>query len=103
MEEKPWNFDRHTLALSDVPGGCKPSEISLHKAPFWVRISIYDLPLAGRISEANAKKIGDKVGSFIAVDKTDVVGINKSLRSRSLIDLLKPLKKEITLKMRGGD
>ncbi|XP_021864017.1 uncharacterized protein [Spinacia oleracea] len=101
MEAQPWHFERHTLALSDVNGEVKPSELPLHNTPFWVRI--YDLPLVGRTNDANARVIGNKVGSFIKADKSDVIGINKSLRVRSMIDLRKPLKKEVTLKMRGGE
>lgn len=100
MENQPWHFDRHTLALSNVSGESKPSEIPLFEASFWVRV--YDLPLVGRSSETNARNIGNKVGTFMAVDKSDVVGINKSLRVRTMIDLREPLKKEITLKLRGG-
>lgn len=62
MESQPWHFDRHVLVLSDVKGELKPSEIPLHTTPFWVRV--YDLPFKGRNSEANARTIGNKIGSF---------------------------------------
>lgn len=100
MDAQPWHFDWHALVLSDVTGDCKPSEMPLHEVPFWVRI--YDLPLMGRNNEANVRKIGNKVATFVAVDKSDVIGINKSLRVRTLVDLRKPLKKEISVTMRGG-
>lgn len=100
MEAQPWHFDKHVLALSDVQGDRKPSEYPMHLIPFWVRV--YDLPILGRLNETNARRLGDKIGSFVKVDKTDIIGINKSLRIRTLIDVRKPLKKEIELKLRGG-
>ncbi|XP_021858913.2 uncharacterized protein [Spinacia oleracea] len=100
MEAQPWHFDKHILALSDVQGDLKPSEYPLHLVPFWVRV--YDLPILGRNNESNARKIGNKVGCFMKVDKSDIVGINKSLRIRVSIDVRKPLKEEIDLKLRGG-
>lgn len=74
--------------------------MALYRAPFWVRV--YDLPLLGRNKDSNARTIGNKMGVFMAVDKTDIIGINKSLHIRVLIDLRKPLMKEVSLKMLGG-
>ncbi|XP_021864582.1 uncharacterized protein [Spinacia oleracea] len=100
MEAQPWHFDKHILALCDVKGDLKPSEYPLHLVPFWVRV--YDLPIMGRNNEANAKIIGNKLGEFMKVDQSDIVGINKSLRIRVMIDVQKPLKDEIEIKMRGA-
>lgn len=36
------------------------------------------------------------------VDKSNSIGVNKSLRLRVLIDVRKPLKEEVDLKLRGG-
>lgn len=101
MEGQAWHFERHTLALSDINGEERLSEMNLHIAPFWVRV--YDLPFVGRSNDANARKIGNKVGAYIGMDTSDVVGINKSLRIRTMVDLRKPLEKEVRLKMRGGN
>lgn len=100
MESQPWHFDRHALIINDIQGNAKPSDIPLYQIPFWVRV--YDLPFKGRNNESNAKAIGDKVGVYMNIDKSDVVGINKSLRIRVMIDVRKPLVKEISLKRRGG-
>lgn len=100
MEAQPWHFDKHILALSEVCGDLKPFEYPLHWAPFWIRV--YDLPILGRSNEMNAKRIASKVGTFVKVDKSDIIGVNKSLRVRVMIDVQKPLKDEIELKLRGG-
>lgn len=100
MEAQPWHFDRHVIILSNVTGEQKPSDIPLFQVPFWVRI--YDLPFKGRNTENNAKMLGNKVGTFIKVDTSDVVGINKSMRVRVLIDVRKPLQQEVEVRMKGG-
>lgn len=88
MEAQPWHFDHHILILDDVRGNCKPSDIALFEVPFWVRV--YDLPFKGRTNEQNARAIGNKIGTFLEMDKSDVIGINKSLRIRVKIDVSKP-------------
>lgn len=100
LEAQPWHFDRHALILSEIQGTAKPSDIPLHSIPFWVRA--YDLPLRGRTNVDNARTVGNKVGTFMEVDTSDIIGINKSMRVRSLIDARRPLRDKILLKMKGG-
>lgn len=57
----------------------------------------------GRYNDANARTLGNKLGTYMGIDKSDIIGINKSLRIRTLVDLRRPLKPEVTLKMRGGN
>ncbi|KAL2903918.1 UDP-N-acetylmuramate--L-alanine ligase [Bienertia sinuspersici] len=47
--------------------------------------------------------LANKVGSFIKIDKNDDMDIERSVRIRVNIDILKPLKDEVKLKLRGGD
>ncbi|KAL2941610.1 hypothetical protein RDABS01_029960 [Bienertia sinuspersici] len=101
MEEQPWHFDHHVLIVDNVIGTIKPSEIPLFEVPFWVRV--YDLPFKGRNNELNAKSIGEKVGSYMGIDKSDVIGITKSLRIRVKVDATKPLCSLVDLKMRNGE
>ncbi|KAL2927001.1 hypothetical protein RDABS01_000048 [Bienertia sinuspersici] len=75
MDNQPWHFDHHVLILNDIKG---------------------------RMNENNVKNIGNKMGKFLEVDKSDVIGINKSLRMRVEIDVTKPLK-TVELKMRKGE
>uniref|UniRef100_A0A803M515 CCHC-type domain-containing protein n=1 Tax=Chenopodium quinoa TaxID=63459 RepID=A0A803M515_CHEQI len=100
MESQPWHFDHHVMILDDAKGNMKPSEIPLHLVPFWIRV--YDLPFRGRSNEDNARRLGDKIGSYITMDKSDVIGINKSLRIRVLVDVNKPLKKVMELRTGRG-
>lgn len=100
MEAQPWHLDKYILALNNVRGNLKPSEYSLYIVPF--RVRVYDLPILGRNNEVNARRIGNKLGEFMKVDQSDIVGINKSLRVRVMIEVKKPLKDKIEIKMHGG-
>ncbi|KAL2944945.1 Gag-Pol polyprotein [Bienertia sinuspersici] len=46
--------------------------------------------------------MGNKLGEFMTMDKSDVIGINKSLRIRVKVDVTKPLQKTIGLKTKQG-
>ncbi|KAL2935764.1 Sensitive to high expression protein 9-like protein mitochondrial [Bienertia sinuspersici] len=98
LEDQPWHFDRHALLIGEVNGEVKPSEIQLSTLPIWARV--YDLPFKGRGNETNARMIGDKIGSYIGVDKSE--SLDKSLRIRVSIDVHKPLVQKIKIKTRGG-
>ncbi|KAL2906806.1 hypothetical protein RDABS01_005516 [Bienertia sinuspersici] len=99
-EDQPWHFDRHALILGEVDGNSKPSDIDLHEIPMWVRI--YNLPIKGRLNPTNVVNMGNKIGSFIKMDQSGCGGIDKSIQIRVSIDVRKPLKKKIRIKMRGG-
>lgn len=73
LEAQPWHFDRHALILSEIQGNMQPSDILLHSIPFWVRV--YNLPFYERMNIENARKVRNKVGRFIDVDLTNMVGI----------------------------
>ncbi|KAL2926383.1 Arginine--tRNA ligase [Bienertia sinuspersici] len=45
--------------------------------------------------------MGNKIGRFIKVDKSESIGIDKSLRMRVLVDVRKPLIQKIKIKIRG--
>lgn len=100
MESQPWHFDHHALILADVQGDKRPSELPLYYVPLWARV--YDLPMRGRNNEQNAKTLGNKIGVYLSMDRTDVIGINKSLRIRVFLDARKPIPKTINMKMKGG-
>ena len=46
--------------------------------------------------------MGNKIGSFVKMDNSNLMGIDKSVRIRVMIDVRKPLVKSVKLKMRGG-
>lgn len=100
VEGQPWHFDHYAILLGELGEIEKPSEAVLFRLPIWVRF--YDVPFKGRYNEGNAMILGNKVGEFLMHDKREMLGMEKSMRIRVLLDVRKPLKKLINLKMRGG-
>ncbi|KAL2894663.1 Gag polyprotein [Bienertia sinuspersici] len=74
--------------MGEVDGDIKPSEIQLSTIPIWSRIN--DLPFKGRGNETNARMIGEKIGSYICMDKSE--NLDKSLRIR-----------KVKIRTRGGE
>lgn len=101
MEDQPWHFDKHAIVLSDIEGNLKPSDMELFELPLWVRV--YNLPFKGRLNHQNFEAIGNKIGTFVKIDCSGSLGIDKSLRMRVLIDVRKALIQKVKVKMRGGE
>lgn len=100
VEGQPWHFDRHVLLLNDIMGNCKPSDIPLFEFPIWARV--YNLPFKGRLNSLNMQAIGDKIGTFVRMDQSGAMGIDKSVRIRIKHDVRKPLVSCIRVKMKNG-
>lgn len=98
---QPWHFDKVALLLTEMDAASKPSELIFYSLPIWVRI--YDIPFRGRTNETNARMLGDKIGGFLEMDKSENLGMEKSLRLRVMLDVRKPLKKYVPIKVRGGE
>ena len=100
VEGQPWHFDRHVIIMNDILGNCKPSDIPLFEFPIWARV--YNLPFKGRLNNVNMKAIGDKLGTFIKMDQSGVMGIDKSVRVRIMHDVRRPLVSRVRVKMKNG-
>ncbi|KAL2903350.1 ATP synthase gamma chain [Bienertia sinuspersici] len=100
LEGHPWHFNRYALILGEMEGKEKPSDISLCHLLMWVRV--YNLPFKGRMNMVNVESIGKKIGTFVKMDNSGSVGIDKSIRIWVLIDARKPLMQKVEIKMRGG-
>lgn len=100
LDGQPWHFDHYALLFEEINDLEKPSETDLFQLPVWVRF--YDIPFKGRHNEGNALILGNKVGEFLLHDKRELLRMEKLMRLRVLLDVRKPLKKYINLKMRGG-
>lgn len=85
--------------MDDIKGNNKPSDIKLFEFPIWARI--YNLPFKGRLNDANMRALGDKLGSFVMMDKSGVMGIDISIRIRILHDVQKPLSSKVRVKMKN--
>jgi len=74
------------------------SEIAFDKASFWVKA--YNVP-AVRQTRAFAKFLGDKVGTFVKCDEDEMLGTDKALCFRAEVDVLKPLRRGVMVKVDG--
>ncbi|KAJ8433591.1 hypothetical protein Cgig2_016521 [Carnegiea gigantea] len=96
MNEGPWTFDGYTLLLKELTGMEKYSEVVFDTTRFWVKV--YDVP-ALKQTRAFAEFIANKVGKFVTVDKGNLVGIDKSLNFIVDININKPLRRGIRVKI----
>lgn len=100
LEGQPWHFDHHALLLEEIDESIRPSDMEIYAFLIWVRV--YNLPFKGRLNNSNVEAITNKIGRFVKMDASGLVGIDKSVRMRILIDVRKPLMQRIKIKMRGG-
>ncbi|KAL9235746.1 hypothetical protein vseg_010483 [Gypsophila vaccaria] len=100
MEGQPWHFERYVWCFNKPCPHEKLSDISLFHVPLWVRV--YDLPLAGRANEENAKVMGDLLGVYVGRDTEGDLTLNRAVRIRVLHDVRKPIKKEIRIILLSG-
>lgn len=100
LNGQPWHFDKVALLLTEMDDAQKPSDLQFFALPMWVRV--YNVPFRGRYNEDNARILGNKIGDNIAMDKTDSLGMERSIRLRVSIDVRNSLKKQVTLIVRGG-
>lgn len=98
---QPWHFDKIALLLSEMNEAQKPLDIQFFGLPIWARV--YNVPFRGRHNDENIRILGDKIGEYIDTDRTENMSMEKSLRIRVSLDVRKPLKKHITLKIWGGE
>lgn len=97
VNASPWAVKGHIIVFQQWSPSATLSELVFTKSPFWVQI--HNLPL-NRVNLENAKVIGNLLGSFISYD--DVANKQKFkvyMRIRVAIDVTKPIKTGIFLKM----
>lgn len=94
LEGCPWSFDNQLLLLKKVSGDQQPSEVSFQFSPFWVRL--LDVPF-GKRTENMAREIGEVLGGFLELDNTDPLGWQEFMRIRVMVDLNKPLRREVKI------
>lgn len=98
MAGRPWTFDNHLVLLEEIEGSVQPSEISLYRCPFWLRL--YNLPMDSR-AEGVVRTIGGSIGDVIEVE-SDGIAWDKSARVKVNLDVSKPLRRIQQLKTRDG-
>ena len=98
MKEGSWAFDGHLLITKEWTGTEQLSDIAFTTTGFWVKA--YDVP-AVRQTKAFAKFLGDKIGTFLGCDDDEFLGTGKALCFRTEVDVFKPLRRGVMVKLEG--
>ncbi|TXG48504.1 hypothetical protein EZV62_024379 [Acer yangbiense] len=96
----PWHFDRHLLALEKLEGTGNISQLSFSKAEFWVQI--HDIPIMC-MNRCMAKWLAAQIGDIIEIPSKSRECWGKFLRVKVLIDISRPLKRWLRLKLDQSD
>ncbi|XP_031106836.1 uncharacterized protein LOC116011413 [Ipomoea triloba] len=101
MEDGPWSFEQSLLILKRVVPPEVPESVNLNSTDFWVQI--HSLPVGLR-SEAILSAMGNFIGSLVKTDERNFDGSMRSFfRIRVSINVTKPLRKGMRLKVENGD
>ncbi|XP_057443820.1 uncharacterized protein LOC130735972 [Lotus japonicus] len=96
----PWSFNRMILVLKRFSDEVQPSEIDLSTVDMWIRV--YDLPLKLK-SESIARRLGNSIGFFVAMDARLENQVGLFLRLRVTVDLTKALMRGTVLVWQGKE
>ncbi|XP_019150072.1 PREDICTED: uncharacterized protein At4g02000-like [Ipomoea nil] len=100
LDDGPWSFENHILVCENVPPEMRPEDVQLDSITFWVQI--HGLPAVYVTSDFIAK-IGNYVGSFVAIDPGNFGGSLKSFhRIRVKLMIASPLKRRMKLLRKDG-
>ncbi|XP_019170448.1 PREDICTED: uncharacterized protein LOC109166019 [Ipomoea nil] len=100
IDDGPWSFENHTLVCERVPPESRPEDVDLDTVTFWVQI--HGLP-AMYASPDFLTRIGDYLGSFVAIDPNNFGGSWKGfyhVRARMQVGI--PLKRRMRLMRKDG-
>jgi hypothetical protein len=97
LASSPWNFGKFAVILREYDDKLKPSQIRFERMEIWVRL--LDLPL-GWMNQQRGARAMKLIGEVVKVD-VDKFGKDSGpfLRARVAIDLDKPIKRGVLLKM----
>lgn len=97
---EPWQFNKHTLVLKSLSGDIQPSTQKFDKNPFWIRL--YDIRVKGR-EENSMRQIGMRLGEVREIDFSTTSGIARSIQMKVMVDLTKPLKRGIRIRIGSAE
>ncbi|XP_074289571.1 uncharacterized protein LOC141614725 [Silene latifolia] len=100
IEGQPWHFDKFVWCFNEPSGEGKLSDTILDKLPIWARI--YDLPIKGRTNEANLKRLGEQLGTFVMRDVLPYPELEKAVRIQILHNIRKPLQPLVEVRLADG-
>ncbi|TXG48811.1 hypothetical protein EZV62_024686 [Acer yangbiense] len=92
----PWHFDRNLIVSEILEGTGNISQLSFNKAKFWVQI--HDIPIMC-MNRRMAKWLAEQIGEVIDIPSESRDCWGKFLRVKVLIDISRPLKRWLQLKL----
>lgn len=96
----PWSFNMKLLALTPLSAGDYPETIMTNAVPFWVQAFGVSLSY---VSTNICEAIGNFIGTYLDVDKNNFkISCPAYLRVRVLIDISKPIKQRMRVKINAG-
>lgn len=101
MDGGLWNFENHVLLMERITPGKDSMQIPLFHLNLWIQV--YNIPV-GFMSEFMAKRIVEKIGKHVETDVNNFTGIRRTyMRIRVGIDVRRPLKATLNLRVSGGE
>lgn len=101
IEGGPWTFEQNLLVYHKLNANEDPHIVQLNKMDIWVQV--YDLP-KGLFSKTIFMNIGNFVGNFVNSDTANMKGGWKMYACvRVTMDINKPLRRKMKIKMAGGE
>ncbi|XP_074317863.1 uncharacterized protein LOC141653895 [Silene latifolia] len=100
LEGQPWHFEKFVWCFNEPNESGKVTDVPLYHFPIWSRV--YDLPISGRSSDANLRRIGANLGTFLEADKSSNCELNRAIRVRIIRDVRQPLQATIPITMKDS-
>ncbi|XP_074265090.1 uncharacterized protein LOC141587508 [Silene latifolia] len=100
LEGQPWHFEKFVWCFNEPNESGKVTDVLLYHFPIWSRV--YDLPISERSSEANIRRIGASLGTFLEADSGSNCELNRAIRVRIIRDIRKPLQATIPITMKDN-
>lgn len=92
----PWLFDRNLIVIETPKEDQRATDIKFNKEDFWLRI--LNLPIGYR-NEMVARKIGDKLGEFLKMDRDENRSIwGNNIRIKVRLNISNPLRRGLCLR-----
>ncbi|TXG57113.1 hypothetical protein EZV62_018426 [Acer yangbiense] len=92
----PWHFGNSLIVLEKPVGPGNISKLSFNKADFWVQI--HDIPILC-MNRRTAKWLAEQIGEVVEIPLESRECWGKFMRVKVRIDILKPLKRWLRLKL----
>lgn len=97
LDDDPWSYEQNLLILQRLGHQQSPFDVALLRADFWVQVHKIPHRL---VNKKTAEAVGTHLGSFVKADISKFDGSwSAFIRVRAGIDVTKPLKKGVRIRI----